>query len=72
MGELKRYLTVWCGYFGFCEAPSVVSRFDAWILHRLLCLCWLQWKRGWTRFGAFFARYRLDLAAQAVGWAHEV
>ena len=25
IGKLARYLTGWCGYFGFCETPSVLQ-----------------------------------------------
>jgi hypothetical protein len=31
MGTLKRYMTGWRGYFGFCETPSVLRKLDEWV-----------------------------------------
>jgi RNA-directed DNA polymerase len=73
IGGLKRYLTGWRGYFGFCETPSVLKRLDAWIRRRIRCFFWKQWKRGRTRFKELIARgVRRDLAAQTVGSPHNV
>ncbi|WP_406867931.1 group II intron reverse transcriptase/maturase [Paraburkholderia fungorum] len=49
-GTLKRYLTGWRGYFGFCETPRVLQQLDEWIRRRIRCFLWKQWKRGRTRF----------------------
>jgi RNA-directed DNA polymerase len=71
IGALKRYLTGWRGYFGFCETPSVLQRLDEWIRRRLRCFFWKQWKRGRTRFRELAARgVSRDLAAQTVGSPH--
>ena len=48
--DLRRYLTGWRGYFGFCQTPSVLHSLDSWIRRRLRCFQWKQWKRGKTRF----------------------
>ena len=42
--DLARYLYGWGGYFGFCEARSVLLELDCWIRRRLRCLIWRQWK----------------------------
>jgi len=71
IGALKRYLTGWRGYFGFCETPRVLRKLDEWIRRRLRCFLWKQWKRGWTRFQELTARgVPRDLAAQTVGSPH--
>jgi RNA-directed DNA polymerase len=71
IGTLKRYLTGWCGYFGFCETPSVLKRLDEWIRRRIRCFFWKQWKRGRSRFKELTARgVSRDLAAQTVGSPH--
>jgi RNA-directed DNA polymerase len=71
IGTLKRYLTGWRGYFGFCETPSVLKRLDEWIRRRIRCFLWKQWKRGRTRFKELTTRgVSRDLAAQTVGSPH--
>ncbi|WP_306299381.1 group II intron maturase-specific domain-containing protein, partial [Paraburkholderia caledonica] len=35
MERLKRYLTGWRGYFGFCETPSTLQRLDEWVRRRV-------------------------------------
>ena len=42
--RLNTYLTGWRGYFGFCEAASVLRDLDGWIRHRLRSVYWKQWK----------------------------
>jgi RNA-directed DNA polymerase len=71
IGSLKRYLTGWRGYFGFCETPRVLQHLDQWIRRRLRCFLWKQWKRGRTRFKKLVARgVSRDLAAQTAGSPH--
>jgi RNA-directed DNA polymerase len=71
IGTLKRHLTGWRGYFGFCETPRVLKRLDEWIRRCIRCFFWKQWKRGRTRFKELTARgVRPDLAAQTVGSPH--
>ncbi|ABO59899.1 RNA-directed DNA polymerase (Reverse transcriptase) (plasmid) [Burkholderia vietnamiensis G4] len=73
IGTLKRYLTGWRGYFGFCETPSVLKQLDEWIRRRLRCFFWKQWKRGRTRFRELVARgVSGNLAAQTAGSPHGV
>ena len=48
--KLSLYLKGWCGYFGFCETPSVLRKLDEWIRQRLRAVVWTQWKHGRTRF----------------------
>ena len=47
---LARYLNGWKGYFGFCEARSVLKHLDAWIRRRLRAYLWKQWKRSKVRY----------------------
>ena len=71
IGTLKRYLTGWRGYFGFCETPWVLRDLDKWIRRRIRCFFWTQWKRGRTRFGELTARgVKRNLAAQTAGAPH--
>nr|WP_269447532.1 group II intron reverse transcriptase/maturase [Caballeronia udeis] len=71
IGTLKRYLTGWRGYFGFCETPSVLRQLDEWIRRRLRCFFWKQWKSGRTRFQELIARgVNRNLAAQTAGSPH--
>ena len=66
--ELGRYLQGWQGYFGFCQTPTVLERFNKWIRRRLRSAACKQWRTGKTRF----ARLRQlglspDLAARTAG-----
>jgi RNA-directed DNA polymerase len=71
IGTLKRYLTGWRGYFGFCETPRVLQKLDAWIRRRIRCFFWKQWKRGRTRFQELTTRgVNRNLAAQTAGSPH--
>ncbi|MEX3583230.1 MAG: group II intron maturase-specific domain-containing protein [Burkholderia sp.] len=38
MERLTRHLTVWRGYFGFCETPSTLQRLDEWVRRRVRCV----------------------------------
>jgi RNA-directed DNA polymerase len=48
--ELTRYLKGWRNYFGKCQTPKVLSRFDGWIRQRLRMYLWRQWCSGRRRF----------------------
>jgi RNA-directed DNA polymerase len=66
--ELGRYLQGWQGYFGFCQTPTVLDRFNKWIRRRLRSAACKQWRTGKTRY----ARLRElglshDLAARTAG-----
>ena len=68
VADLRRYLTGWRGYFGFCQTPSVFPTLDSWIRRRLRCFQWKQWKSGRTRFAELRKRgVGKDLAAQTAG-----
>jgi RNA-directed DNA polymerase len=69
--RLKRYLTGWRGYFGFCETPSTLQRLDEWVRRRVRCVFWKHWKNSSKRFRELTARgVDQDLAAQTVGSPH--
>lgn len=69
--ELRRYLTGWRGYFGFCETPSTLFKLDKWIRRRLRRFIWQQWKRGTKRFKELRKLgINTDLAARTAASAH--
>jgi RNA-directed DNA polymerase len=71
IGTLKRYLTGWRGYFGYCETPGVLRKLDEWIRRRMRCFFWKQWKHSPARFQELTARgVSRNLAAQTVGSPH--
>jgi RNA-directed DNA polymerase len=66
--EVSRYLQGWQGYFGFCQTPTVLDRFNKWIRRRIRSAACKQWRTGKTRY----ARLRQlgithDLAARTAG-----
>ncbi|MBV8470933.1 MAG: group II intron reverse transcriptase/maturase [Burkholderiaceae bacterium] len=70
--RLKRYLTGWRGYFGFCETPSALQRLDEWVRRRIRCVFWKQWGNSRNRFRELTVRgVARDLAAQTVGSPHD-
>src|SRR6202046_4712713 len=66
--ELGRYLQGWQGYFGFCQAPTVLDRFNKWIRRRIRSAACKQWRTGKTRY-ARLRKLNLshDLAARTAG-----
>jgi RNA-directed DNA polymerase len=48
--ELNRYLRGWLGYYGFCEARSVLRDLDQWTRRRLRSLLWTRWKTPKKRY----------------------
>lgn len=63
--QLNTFLRGWQGYYGFCQTPSVLKGFDAWIRRRLRSAIWKQWKRGRTRYAELRKRgVRAELAGQ--------
>ncbi|WP_043287374.1 group II intron maturase-specific domain-containing protein [Paraburkholderia oxyphila] len=73
IGTLKRYLTGWRGYFGYCETPGVLRKLDEWIRRRIRCFFWKQWKHRAARFRELTTRgVNRNLAARTVGSPHGV
>src|ERR1700691_4670999 len=48
--DVTRYLQGWQGYFGFCQTPTVLDRFNKWIRRRLRSAACKQWRTGKTRY----------------------
>jgi RNA-directed DNA polymerase len=48
--ELNRYLRGWLGYYGFCQARSVLRDLDQWTRRRLRSLLWTRWKTPKKRY----------------------
>ena len=46
--KLAPYFVGWRGYFGFCDAPRVLSNLDAWIRRRLRMYLWRSGSLGGT------------------------
>lgn len=68
IGELRRYLLGWRGYFGHCETPSVLQDLDSWLYRRLRAVLWRQWRTGRQRLKELRKRdVPLDLAAKLAG-----
>ena len=68
IGDLRRYLTGWQGYFGFCQTPSVLRDLDSWLHRRIRSYLWKQWKTGPRRFQELRKRgVGKELAAQTAG-----
>ena len=71
IGELRRYMIGWRGYFGFCETPGILRDLESWTRRRLRCILWKQWKRGKVRFRELRQRgVGKNLAAQSAGSVH--
>jgi len=69
--DLRRYLTGWRGYFGFCETPSVMRNLEGWMRRRLRCSLWKQWKLSRVRFKELTNRgVPRHQAARTVSSAH--
>jgi hypothetical protein len=49
LGELRRYVRGWMGYFGAASQLKLFTRLDGWIRRRIRCCYWKQWKRPKTR-----------------------
>ena len=66
--ELGRYLQGWQGYFGFCQTPTVIDRFNKWIRRRIRSTACKQWRTGKTGY-ARLPELGLshDLAARTAG-----
>lgn len=69
--QLNRYLRGWCGYFGYCETPSILQALNSWIRRRLRSFIWKQWRRGCTRYRELTKRgVSPRLAAQTAASPH--
>ncbi len=55
VGELRRYLLGWRGYFGRCEHPRQLHNAQAWIRRRVRCLILYQYRNPWRAFDALRA-----------------
>jgi RNA-directed DNA polymerase len=49
LGELRRYLRGWMGYFALAETKALFTRLDEWIRRRIRMCYWKQWRRPRTR-----------------------
>ena len=49
LGSLNAYLRGWYGYYGACEARSILRDLDSWMRHRLRALLWEGWKNNRKR-----------------------
>lgn len=49
MGELRRYVQGWLGYFGISKTYTEVLALDDWVRRRVRLYYWKQWKQPRTR-----------------------
>ncbi len=49
LGELRRYVRGWMGYFGVASQLKLFARLDGWTRRRIRCCYWKQWRRPKTR-----------------------
>ena len=49
IGELRRYLRGWMGYFGLAATKGVFTRLDQWIRRRVRMCYWKHWRLPRTR-----------------------
>lgn len=49
MGELRRYVIGWLGYFGISKTYKEVLALDDWVRRRVRLYYWKQWKQPRTR-----------------------
>jgi len=47
--ELNPVLRGWAAYFKLTETKSALEEFDGWLMRKLCCILWRQWKRPYTR-----------------------
>jgi RNA-directed DNA polymerase len=47
--KLNLYLRGWWNYYGITEAKHVLKSLHSWIIRRLRCLVWKQWKNPRTK-----------------------
>ena len=45
LGELRRYLRGWMGYFGFAAQLKLFDKLDQWLRRRTRMCYWKQWRR---------------------------
>jgi RNA-directed DNA polymerase len=49
IGELRRYLRGWIGYFGLAATKGIFASLDEWIRRRVRMCFWKQWRLPRTR-----------------------
>ncbi len=49
IGRLNRYLTGWWNYYRLAEARYIFKSLNGWIIRRLRCVMWKQWKNPRTK-----------------------
>ncbi len=47
--KLNLYLKGWGNYYSLCEARHLFKSLNGWIIRRLRCLLWKQWKNPRTK-----------------------
>lgn len=49
LGQLRRYVRGWMGYFGISEYYRPIAEIDGWIRRRIRCCYWKRWRKTRTK-----------------------
>lgn len=55
LGELRRFVRGWMGYFGLASQLKLFARLEQWIRRRLRCCYWKRWRHVRTRIRELMA-----------------
>jgi len=55
LGELKRYVRGWMGYYGLASQLKLFASLEQWIRRRIRCCYWKRWRHVRTRIGELIA-----------------
>jgi len=66
--ELNQILLGWIVYFRYANAKGHLAKLEAWVLRRLRCILWRQWKTPRTRFNKLLSLDVNRSKAARVAW----
>jgi RNA-directed DNA polymerase len=55
LGELKRFVRGWMGYYGLASQLKLFARLEQWIRRRIRCCYWKRWRHVRTRIRELIA-----------------
>lgn len=69
VGQLRKYLIGWGGYFQLAQTPTIFRDLDSWIRRRLRSLLWKQWKVYANRKRELIQRGGPEDLARSEAWS---